>query len=89
MIRVRVPASLIPDWSNGKTLDPGSRDHGSIPWSGAIAGWTGVVPARSHKPYDAGSNPASATKGGRDKVSRDLCKVLAAGSIPALSMLEA
>lgn len=53
-----------------------------------IAGWTGVVPARSHKPYDAGSNPASATKGGRDKVSRDLCKVLAAGSIPALSTLE-
>ena len=30
------------------------------------AEWTGVwIPARSHKPYDAGSNPASAT-GWRD-----------------------
>ena len=26
-----------------------------------IAGWTGVVPARSHKPNDAGSTPAPAT----------------------------
>lgn len=26
------------------------------------AGWTGEVPARSHKPNDVGSNPAPATK---------------------------
>ncbi len=26
-----------------------------------IAEWTGEDPARSHKPFDAGSNPASAT----------------------------
>src|SRR5205085_6719233 len=30
-----------------------SRDYCGVDWS--------LVPARSHKPYDAGSNPASAT----------------------------
>src|SRR5215475_4250575 len=32
---------------------------GSSP-AGSTAGWTGAVPARSHKPFDAGSSPAPA-----------------------------
>ena len=55
-----------PGWSNGKTLRSGRRNRGSIPCPGATterSGVTGEVPARPHKPSDAGSNPASATKG--------------------------
>jgi hypothetical protein len=37
----------------------GGNTAGSSP-AGSTAEWTGVAPARSHKPSDAGSNPASA-----------------------------
>ena len=37
-----------------------SEDEGSIP-SMVAAEWTGEVPARPHKPCNAGSNPVSAT----------------------------
>lgn len=51
-----------------------------------IARWTGVVPARSHKPYDAGANPAFATIASLAQlVEQHSCKVKVVGSKPTTS----
>lgn len=51
--------------TSGKVIALSRQSHGfeSRPEYN-IAGWTGEVPAWSHKPNDAGSNPAPATKWG-------------------------
>ena len=60
------------DWPSGGTgrhttlRTSGRNRRGSSTLPLVTAEWTGVwFPARSHKPYDAGSNPASATSEGR------------------------
>ena len=59
------PTLQLAKWWNGRhtTLRTSRlQRHGSSTLPLVTAEWTGVwFPARSHKPFDAGSNPASAT----------------------------
>lgn len=49
-------------WPSGKGTWITPREFAGSSPAGSIAEWTGAwMPARSHKPYHAGSNPASAT----------------------------
>ena len=61
----RTGHSNLAKWWNWQTRDAQNvvpSRHGSSTLPLVTAEWTGVwFPARSHKPYDAGSNPASAT----------------------------
>src|SRR5207245_6833802 len=60
------PTLQLAKWWNGRhtTLRTSRlQRHGSSTLPLVTAEWTGVwFPARSHKPFDAGSNPASATE---------------------------
>ena len=57
---VQFPYGLLAEWRNGE-IEQRVHSGFSIPqFLNFIAGWTGEAPAGSHKPSDAGSNPAPA-----------------------------
>jgi hypothetical protein len=77
--RLRIPGPWPLTLIHGQVVEPADTrrserrafGRGSSTLPLVTAEWTGVAPARSHKPQDAGSNPASATGRPSTQTKRD------------------